>query len=36
MLIEAFVREAVELVGSPRLREHLSLRLADRLATLEE
>ena len=36
MLIEAFVREAVELVGSPPLREHLLSRLARRLAMLEE
>jgi len=36
MLIEAFVREAVELVGSPQLREHLLSRLARRLAMLEE
>ena len=36
MLIEAFVREAVELVDSPRLREHLLSRVARRLAMLEE
>jgi len=36
MLIEAFVREAVELVDSPPLREHLLSRLARRLASLEE
>jgi Fe-S cluster assembly protein SufD len=36
MLTEAFVREAVELVGSPQLREHLLSRLARRLAMLEE
>jgi Fe-S cluster assembly protein SufD len=36
ILIEAFVREAVELVGSPQLREHLLSRLARRLAMLEE
>ena len=36
MLIEAFVREAVELVDSPLLREHLLSRLARRLAKLEE
>jgi Fe-S cluster assembly protein SufD len=36
MLIEAFVREAVELVDSPPLREHLLSRLARRLAILEE
>jgi Fe-S cluster assembly protein SufD len=36
MLIEAFVREAVELVGSAPLREHLLSRLAGRLAMLEE
>ncbi len=36
MLIEAFAREAVDLVGHAALREHLQLRLARRLATLEE
>jgi Fe-S cluster assembly protein SufD len=36
MLIEAFVREAVELVESPPLREHVLSRLARRLAMLEE
>jgi Fe-S cluster assembly protein SufD len=36
VLIEAFVREAVELVDSPLLREHLLSRLARRLAMLEE
>ena len=36
MLIEAFVREAVELVNSPQLREHVLSRLARRLAMLEE
>jgi Fe-S cluster assembly protein SufD len=36
MLIEAFVREALEPVGSARLREHLLARLARRLAMLEE
>ncbi|TMJ42710.1 MAG: Fe-S cluster assembly protein SufD [Alphaproteobacteria bacterium] len=36
MLIEAFVREAVELVGSPPLRAHLLSRLARRLTSLEE
>jgi Fe-S cluster assembly protein SufD len=36
MLIEAFVEEAVELVESPPLREHLRTRLARRLANLEE
>jgi Fe-S cluster assembly protein SufD len=36
ILIEAFVGEAVELIGSPLLREHLSSRLARRLAMLEE
>jgi Fe-S cluster assembly protein SufD len=36
MLIEAFIREAVELVDSPPLREHLLSRLARRLASLEE
>jgi Fe-S cluster assembly protein SufD len=36
LLIDAFVRDAVELVGSPVLREHLLRRLAGRLAVLEE
>jgi len=36
MLIEAFVREVVELVESPPLREHVLSRLARRLAVLEE
>ena len=36
MLIEAFAREAVELVEQTPLREHLQSRLARRLATLEE
>ncbi len=36
MLIAAFVEEAVELVDSPPLREHLRTRLARRLAMLEE
>ena len=36
MLIEAFVREAVERVASPPLREHLLSRVARRLTTLEE
>jgi Fe-S cluster assembly protein SufD len=36
MLIEAFVREAVELVGPSLLREHLLSRLARRLTMLEE
>jgi len=36
MLIEAFVREAVELVGPPLLHEHLLFRLARRLAMLED
>jgi hypothetical protein len=36
MLIEAFAREAVELVEQAPLREHLQARLARRLATLEE
>ena len=36
MLIEAFVREAVELVASAPLREHLLSRLVRRLANLEE
>ena len=35
MLIEAFVREAVELVEPAAVREHLSARLARRLAALE-
>jgi Fe-S cluster assembly protein SufD len=36
MLIEAFVREALELVGSEPLRQHLLSRLDRRLAMLEE
>ena len=36
MLIEAFAREAVELVEQAALREHLHARLVRRLATLEE
>jgi Fe-S cluster assembly protein SufD len=36
MLIEAFAREAVELVEQTPLREHLHARLVRRLATLEE
>ena len=36
ILIEAFVREAVELVAVPSLRERLLVRLARRLALLEE
>jgi Fe-S cluster assembly protein SufD len=36
MLIEAFVQEAVELVESRQLREHLLSRLARRLAILEK
>src|SRR4029077_2988298 len=36
MLIEAFGREAVELVGSPQFREHLLKRLARRLVMLEK
>ncbi len=36
MLIEAFVREALDLVDSPLMREHLLSRLARRLAMLEE
>jgi Fe-S cluster assembly protein SufD len=36
MLIEAFVTEAVELVGSSPMREHLLSRVARRLALLEE
>jgi hypothetical protein len=36
MLIEAFAREAVDLVEQAALRKHLQSRLARRLATLEE
>ncbi len=36
MLIEAFLREAVEIVGPPALRRHLLARLGRRLARLEE
>jgi hypothetical protein len=36
MLITAFVEEAVELVDSQPMREHLRTRLARRLAMLEE
>jgi Fe-S cluster assembly protein SufD len=36
MLVEAFVREAIELVESGPIREHLLSRIARRLATLEE
>src|SRR6201982_443457 len=36
MLIEAFIREAVEFVDSPLMRQHLLSRLARRLAILEE
>ena len=36
MLIESFVREALEPVGPAALREHLLSRLARRLAMLEE
>ena len=36
MLIEAFAREAVELVEQAPLREHLQAHLVRRLATLEE
>ncbi len=36
MLIEAFLREAVDLVDHPLLRAHLQSRLTRRLATLEE
>ena len=36
MLLEAFVREALDPVGPPELREHLLSRLAGRLAMLEE
>ena len=36
MLIEAFIREAVEIVEPAAVREHLLTRLARRLAALEE
>ena len=36
MLIEAFVKEALEPIGPAALREHLLSRLARRLAMLEE
>jgi Fe-S cluster assembly protein SufD len=36
MLIEAFIREAVDIVEPAALREHLLARLAQRLAGLEE
>jgi len=36
MLIEAFVREALEPVGLVPLREHLLSRLGRRLAMLEK
>jgi hypothetical protein len=36
MLIDAFVRESIELVEQAPLREHLLARLARRLAHLEE
>jgi Fe-S cluster assembly protein SufD len=36
VLIEAFVREAVELVEPPAIREHLLQRIARRLGSLEE
>jgi Fe-S cluster assembly scaffold protein SufB len=36
ILIEAFVREAVELVEPAPMREHLLSRIARRLASLEE
>jgi Fe-S cluster assembly protein SufD len=36
ILIEAFVREAVELVAAPLLREHLLARITHRLEVLEE
>ena len=36
MLIEAFIREAVEIVEPAAVREHLLSRLARRLAVLEE
>jgi hypothetical protein len=36
MLIEGFLREPVEEIADPALREHLLRRLAQRLAKLEE
>jgi Fe-S cluster assembly protein SufD len=36
ILIEAFIREAVEIVADPAMRERLLTRLARRLAALEE
>jgi Fe-S cluster assembly protein SufD len=36
MLIEAFVREAIDLVDPPAIRDHLLSRLDRRLASLEE
>jgi hypothetical protein len=36
MLIEAFVREALEPLGSAAMRKHLLSRLARRLAMLEK
>jgi Fe-S cluster assembly protein SufD len=36
ILVEAFVREALDLVGSAPVREHLLSRLARRLAILED
>ena len=36
MLIEAFIREAVDIVEAPAMREHLLNRLGRRLAALEE
>jgi hypothetical protein len=36
MLIEAFVREALDLVEIRPMREHLLSRLARRLAVLED
>jgi Fe-S cluster assembly protein SufD len=36
MLIEGFLREAVDSVGDAAIREHLQRRLAARLAVLEE
>jgi Fe-S cluster assembly protein SufD len=36
LLIEAFLREAIELIGSPALRERFAARLGRHLAELEE
>jgi Fe-S cluster assembly protein SufD len=36
MLIEAFAREAIELVEQAQFREHLHARLVRRLTTVEE